>query len=86
MLPLRLLQPFNDQLPVDQAGNACKGITMANELYFDETRNLVTASPQPGTTVRVIQKADVPNLVRGGAEVDESARKLNELLKSAERI
>lgn len=58
---------------------------MANELYFDETRNLITANPQPGTNARVIQKAEVPDLVRKGAEVDDTARKLNDLLKTAER-
>lgn len=55
---------------------------MANELYFDETRNLITASPQPGATARVIQKSDVADLVRRGAEVDDSARKLNDLFKA----
>ncbi|WP_104655075.1 hypothetical protein [Ralstonia insidiosa] len=58
---------------------------MANELYFDPDRNLITASPQPGSHPRVIQKSELPELIRGGAEVDESARKLNELLKTAER-
>lgn len=52
------------------------------EIYFDPDLNLITADPKPGSNARVITKADVPALVRAGAEVDKSARAISQRLPS----
>jgi len=54
-----------------------------NRLYFDPQRNTVTALYS--STAHEITKAEVPALVAKGAEVDQSARDLNQALKDAER-
>lgn len=45
------------------------------KLFFDPRRNVITA--QYNDQAHEITKADVPELVRKGAEVDTSARDLN---------
>ncbi|VVE10329.1 hypothetical protein [Pandoraea commovens] len=55
---------------------------MSPEIYFDPALNLITADPKPGSNARVITKAEVPDLVRAGAEVDKSARDVSKRLPS----
>lgn len=49
------------------------------KLFFDPRRNVITA--QYSAQAHEITKADVPELVRKGAEVDQSAREMNAALK-----
>lgn len=50
-------------------------------LYFDPIKNRITAVYTPQCTE--ITKDQVPALVRKGAEVDQSARDLNDLMRRA---
>jgi hypothetical protein len=50
-------------------------------LYFDPTKNRITAVYTPQS--HEITKSEVPALVRKGAEVDQSARDLNDLMRRA---
>lgn len=52
------------------------------EIYYDPDLKLITADPKPGSNARVITKAEVPSLVRAGAEVDKSARDISKRLPS----
>ncbi|MEX3972244.1 hypothetical protein [Paraburkholderia caribensis] len=52
-------------------------------LYFNPVRNVITATFTPDC--REITKAEVAALVAQGAEVDQSARDLNVMLKGAEQ-
>jgi hypothetical protein len=52
-------------------------------LYYNPARNVITSTFAPGC--REVTKAEVPDLIRAGAEVDQSARETNVLIKMAER-
>lgn len=55
----------------------------AMKLYFDPERNRITGEYMAGRVE--IQKADVARLVRAGAEVEDSAREANQVIKQIER-